>query len=328
MIKIKKLSNDDWYIEEIKRLFVHGNTRIENINKIFQKKANIISNQLTSIGIEKTDFSNYKSRTLFEELLVANFADLERIKIKISKIDEGLFWNTVIEDERSNRKYVGIWKDIYEAYNRFSKGNINNEIVTKLGVTVCPYCNENYVNNRGRINTTAQLDHFFPRSDYPIFSICLYNLVPCCYSCNHIKLNKQISVSPHNQSFDFNSMKISYIPESANWINDSEKIHIIFKPINDDGKQIKNNIEMLGISESYKYHSIYVQELLKKQQVYTSLRIIELYRSFPNLFTSEEEVLRIIFGNYIDENDLGRRPLSKLTKDILEELGVILNNTL
>lgn len=323
MIKIKKPSDDDWYIEEIKRIFIHGNTKNENINRAFQNKAHSINVELASIGIEATDFSNYKGRTLFEELLVGNYLDLERIKNKITQTYEGLFWNTIIDNGKPKRKYKGVWKDIYEAYNKFSIKNINNQIVKQLGVIVCPYCNENYVNNRGIINTTAQLDHFFSRSDYPMFSISLYNLVPCCYACNHIKSNQRISVSPHNQYFDYNSMKISYTPKSANWINNSEEIRIEFKPINEYGILIKNNIDTLGISESYKYHNAYVQELLKKEQVYTGSRIIELYKCFPELFSSKEEILRIIFGNYVDEISLGSRPLSKLTKDILEELGVI-----
>ena len=80
IIKIKKPSNDDWYIEEIKKLFVHGNTKTSKINTAFQNKAHIISTELDSIGIRTTDFSNYKGRTLFEELLVADFEDLKRIK--------------------------------------------------------------------------------------------------------------------------------------------------------------------------------------------------------------------------------------------------------
>lgn len=322
MIRIKKLDNEDWYIDEIKRLFVHGNTKSDNVEKVFLNKAYIISAELEKIGIQKADFSNNKRRTLFEEFLVAPYEDLKKIKNKIRQNYEGLFWNTVYEDGKQKRKYIGVWKDLYECYNNFSVKSINNNIVKQLDITVCPYCNENYIANRGVINTTAQLDHFFPRSDYPMFSVCLYNLVPCCYACNHIKSNNHINVSPYNQTFDFNSMMFTYIPKSANWINDSDEIEIMFNSISRDGEQLKIDIENLGISESYKYHRSYVQELLKKIQVYNSSRIIELYRGFPELFSSEEEILRTIFGCYIHENDLGRRPLSKLTNDILKELGV------
>ena len=39
--------------------------------------------------------------------------------------------------------------------------------------------------------------------------------------------------------------------------------------------------------------------------------------------SDKEDLLRLIFGGYISDEDLGRRPLSKLTKDILEQLEII-----
>jgi hypothetical protein len=55
---------------------------------------------------------------------------------------------------------------------------------------------------------------------------------------------------------------------------------------------------------------------------YNKDKIQEMQFSFPNLFSNEEEILRIIFGNYIESTDLGKRPLSKLTRDILKELNI------
>lgn len=41
------------------------------------------------------------------------------------------------------------------------------------------------------------------------------------------------------------------------------------------------------------------------------------------LVKNEEDLLRLIFGGYISDEDLHKRPLSKLTKDILEQLEII-----
>lgn len=41
------------------------------------------------------------------------------------------------------------------------------------------------------------------------------------------------------------------------------------------------------------------------------------------LFKNKEDLLRLIFGGYIADEELGKRPLSKLTKDILEQLEII-----
>ncbi len=48
-----------------------------------------------------------------------------------------------------------------------------------------------------------------------------------------------------------------------------------------------------------------------------------LMTQFPDLFASEEELLRTIFGNYIEIKDTLKSPLSKLTQDLLIELGII-----
>lgn len=61
-------------------------------------------------------------------------------------------------------------------YYDFLKGN------TRFGK--CPYCGHE------RVET---LDHYLPKSNYPIFSITPLNLIPACFSCNHKKLDEDIN---------------------------------------------------------------------------------------------------------------------------------------
>ena len=66
--------------------------------------------------------------------------------------------------------------------------------------------------------------------------------------------------------------------------------------------------------------------LLFFNKAYTSFFIScdELFsntlNTYNGLFESEEELYRIVFGNYMEESSYGKRPLSKLTKDILSKL--------
>lgn len=57
------------------------------------------------------------------------------------------------------------------------------------------------------------------------------------------------------------------------------------------------------------YNESYIEELMKNYE--------------GTLFKNEEDLLRLIFGGYIADEDLGKRPLSKLTKDILEQLEIV-----
>lgn len=83
------------------------------------------------------------------------------------------------------------------------------------------------------------------------------------------------------------------------------------------------NLENMGIEHSYNMHSDYVQELLKKDQIYGPELRDNILRDFPDLFESDEELVRTIFSNYIEIDDLLKRPLAKMTRDLLKELGVI-----
>ncbi|MBC2098412.1 hypothetical protein HCJ70_05080 [Listeria booriae] len=58
----------------------------------------------------------------------------------------------------------------------------------------CPYCGERLV---------EELDHFLPKSKYPIFSVTPYNLVPSCHKCNHnkresaVKFASKVIINPY-----------------------------------------------------------------------------------------------------------------------------------
>ena len=172
----------------------------------------------------------------------------------------------------------------------------------------------------------AQLDHFYPRDRFPIFSVSLYNIVPVCGTCNHIKSVNEIAISPHDHSQNFSHMKISYIPKSGNWIDDANEIKVSFEYDREDlsfKEGMKRNLEVMGIMSSYNTHADYIQELLKKAQIYGIEARNSLLNDFPELFSSDEEMMRIIFGNYIETKDFLNRPLSKLTQNLLKEIGIL-----
>ena len=87
--------------------------------------------------------------------------------------------------------------------------------------------------------------------------------------------------------------------------------------------KIENSIETFKLKEIYSTnHRDYVKDLIRKVIIYNQSRIDELYSQYGNLFSSREEVWTMVLGNYIDSDDLGKRPLAKLTTDIMQELGI------
>ena len=238
-------------------------------------------------------------------------------------------------------------------YLKKSYDKIDSELRKKIidlkNVSVCPYCNRNYIsstykflqcnncnqellvidgtekecpgckqeiNGQTKVVNIAQLDHFFPKDSYPLFAVSFYNLIPSCYSCNHVKLNKDLKHSPYDSSFPFDDVKFTYIPKST------DKIEIKIDSCNPD---FKNGIRILGIEELYQSHIDVVNELIWKKEVYTdSYRegLSEILNQ-TNLELSEAEVNRFITGHYTDKENYGKRPLSKMVTDISKEIGLV-----
>ena len=91
--------------------------------------------------------------------------------------------------------------------NHTGKWN-RHKLLSLMGIQVCPYCQRNYISSFEENNdkrTTADLDHFYPKSFYPFLALSLYNFIPSCQICNsRFKGSKDTynSVYPYEESFD------------------------------------------------------------------------------------------------------------------------------
>lgn len=190
------------------------------------------------------------------------------------------------------------------------------EFVEELQVTVCPYCNRNFVNSTYK-RTMCDLDHFYDKETYPILAVSFHNLVPVCHACNHAKASNAISYSPHNTKFNTDDLLSFdfYIGGIDYWV-DNKQIGIEI----DCSRELESNVQELKLREVYQIHSDIVQECIKKVIMFNPDYMTDLFNTYNGLFESEEELYRIVFGNYMEESSYGKRPLSKLTKDILSKL--------
>ena len=80
----------------------------------------------------------------------------------------------------------------------------------------------------GTTYAMAQLDHFFPRDSFPIFAVSLYNLVPACSACNHIKTTKEMKNWKCNLSIVriMRNLKIKWMIILIYWVLDKRIICI------------------------------------------------------------------------------------------------------
>lgn len=190
------------------------------------------------------------------------------------------------------------------------------EFVEELQITVCPYCNRNFVNSTYK-RTMCDLDHFYDKETYLILAVSFHNLVPVCHACNHAKASKSILYSPHNMKFNTDDLlSFDFFIDGMDFLSDNQQIGIEI----DCGREFETNVRELKLREVYQIHSDIVQECIKKAIMFNTKYMTDLFNTYNGLFESEEELYRIVFGNYMEESFYGKRPLSKLTKDVLSKL--------
>lgn len=265
----------------------------------------------------------------FEKLILAKPQELEQLtKIYKWKCCNPLQYFETLYGYLNNYKeekfftYQGKEKTPYRAY----------ELVKSLGVTVCPYCNRNTIYNiTNKTKRTSELDHFYPQSKYPFFSISFYNLIPSCKVCNKIKLDNDDKeyVNPYDERFNFNkNMKFGLHIENSSFYYSENGFNFRYdyhKKISDNEKQrIENNLCDFELKDLYDNHKDIVLELIQKAEIYNESYIDELFNRYEGtLFKNREDLLRLITCGYITDEEINKRPLSKLIKDISEELELI-----
>lgn len=198
-------------------------------------------------------------------------------------------------------------------------------LMKQLDIKVCPYCNRTYTFTVGGKKTVRpEIDHFFPKSDskYMHLAISFYNLVPSCPICNHTKSNTVLDYHPYSGPLNKPGLLPRFFIENAP-IKEGKKEYLFpEKPI----IKIENansNVVELALEELYRLHADYAKEILDKIQAYNESLYDPLIDAFQGIGKTSEEIDRLVWGNYVDRAFHSNRPLAKLTRDILEQFGII-----
>lgn len=239
-----------------------------------------------------------------------------------------IFENLIKEDAECNKITINKIKE--ELYYIFKKNFENltgriwiHDYLKILNVSVCPYCNRNYVNavyNKQK----PDLDHYFPKGEYPYLAVSIFNLIPCCSSCNRGKSNKYVSMKkqhimyPFEESFGDEIRFITKLTKIQAWYDDSEQITINMNGTNTD--VIEGYNDAFKIDALYANHVDYAREIAIKSMINSEEYIKSLFCSLPRIFRSLDDAKITVYGNYISEKDIGKRSLAKLTHDLLKEI--------
>ncbi len=205
---------------------------------------------------------------------------------------------------------------------------------SKLGINTCPYCNRvpiHTIYDKGREVLTSTYDHFYPQKFHQFLALSFYNLIPSCYYCNsNLKtatgINPTSHLHPHLDGF---SPEIKFgVQIFANKPNksDPENYNIFLRDAlpriaGSDAKFIKidGNKKLFELEAIYQVHRDWVGEIIVKCDTYSSAQANSLQSFYQLLGSNKAEFYQYYFANYINEKDFNRRPLAKLTRDIIEQ---------
>ncbi|GAU76533.1 hypothetical protein [Fusibacter sp. 3D3] len=256
----------------------------------------------------------------FETVIKADPSRLKVIQniIDNKRIDDSHLWQ-LYDSDKKKYAYREPLRSVVNWYNnRLNKYKFTSD----LGLTVCPYCNRNYISTgkkSGKNRVTSHIEHFYPKSVYPLLALSFYNLMPVCPCCNSLKGEEVFDVSIYDIEDSDKHLRFIIYPNNDEFMSSVDNFEIEL----DYSQEFEHNVEHLALKSLYGTHKDYVLEIMKKKEIYTKALIGEIYENNEGLFSSKEEMLIALYGNYIEEVNIHKRPLAKLTKDIYNDLGII-----
>lgn len=202
------------------------------------------------------------------------------------------------------------------------------------GSNTCTYCNRLYnftiiadtPNGQRRI-ARPQLDHWLDKASHPLLSLNIYNLIPSCPICNSsVKGSHSFTLATHIHPYLNTEHEPKFKFKLSLDKNKNPRIPFLIE-IDDSqcSTQEKNMIRDFALNEIYAYHGEHEgKDLYLWRLENDTLYLHNLFNKIGGKFKrSTEEIFRMFFGTeYLSDNNLNR-PLSKLKRDLLYQLGLL-----
>ncbi|MFV9551079.1 HNH endonuclease [Algibacter sp. PT7-4] len=203
----------------------------------------------------------------------------------------------------------------------------------EIGIKSCVYCNSQLsitaVKSKGGYSAKFDVDHYHSKDDYPFLSISLFNLYPACSSCNRAKSNNKIEFELYTKNAS-KTVKSNYRFElspysKSKYLTTKNAEDIVFtfsEPIYNLVGAKKFN-EIFHIEGIYETQNDLIEELIIKSQIYNKSYLKTLKLNFNKLSLHPELFKRTLVGNYTEDKDIHKRPMSKIVMDVAKNLDLI-----
>lgn len=308
MIKITNFYSEQ-EIERYYQFLIDRNPTKKSGNSIIpDRKINEVGNDIVEL-FNKLLPNNTEKISDFKELITMSFPKLKEFHSSLKTEDSAYLQ---LYNDESNQELLNLYKSYYTRFftsnDRKIKIKNNISLIKDLGITVCPYCNRNYINSRYD-KLGCEFDHYFNKDTFPFFALTLSNLIPSCSTCNRIKGNKNYDFCPFDSDRKENG-KFKVSPPSK-----KSSIALFFG--NDS-----QSANLLQLETAYEIHEKDVSEMFRREEIYCKKYREDLINRLSgndkveNEF-SEEFFDSMIFGEVANDgfDDYLNHSLSKLKKD-------------
>lgn len=226
--------------------------------------------------------------------------------------------------ERESIKKLVRYDAFIEKESTFSFYN-GYDLAGNIPFGTCIYCNRLYTHTiitaKGECVARPTFDHWFPKAIYPLLALSFYNLIPSCNVCNSSVKGTQtldlVSIFhpyyKHSQTKNQLKFRFSYTME------DHLRAESKIKAAN---KFTRDSLAVMKTKDLYSLHHEDIRDLIFLKKVYSAGHLNSLQKLLK-MSIQPEEIYRLAFGVHLKDSELVKRPLSKMKKDILRELGII-----
>ena len=274
-------------------------------NNMYQQQ---LYDNIVKIMPQGSDFETLKQADNWSWLSDFILADVATLKKMVMNKDLLQFkeFKTIYSSKFC--KGATVYVDESTKYNAYS-------LCENLNITVCPYCDEEYLDILKRDGKktlrTLEIDHFYPKSEYPALAMCFFNLIPSGQNCNGIKKEELLGMNPYESDIEVCTHLYPDFPIGMNMekITSSDCI-IKFHP-----KQgMIQNVDKLRLEERYERHKGIARKYITNLQSYSDEKIEEFVKM--GVFASKEIAYRDLFDIPLPD-DTDQKLLTKLRRDIV-----------
>jgi hypothetical protein len=173
------------------------------------------------------------------------------------------------------------------------------------------------------------LDHVIPQSTHKFFSLCLYNFVPSCYSCNS-KFKKDLKflgldedlkfISPTSPDYSF-AKDYQFELFFAKQFQDVNSVDDFFiqDKIKNNHDHVGSYLKMFKILGRYSFHKDIILELIEKKIKYPESKIRNLSKKTG---LSQMELRKRIFGKDLFVESIKEQAMIKFKRDAAKSIGI------